>query len=73
MWMELERDQQEELNNRTSSLPLAMGMAFHIVMGPRLANWPNDNSKKNMGIPTKINISTYGMRNAPATRNTPLK
>ena len=45
--------------------PLNNGFIFHIDIGPRLANCPNDNSIKNNGNPTIPSINIYGSRNAP--------
>lgn len=34
-------------------------------MGPRLANWPNDSSRKNKGTPIRAKETKYGIRKAP--------
>ena len=45
--------------------PFNIGLTDHILAGPRLANWPNESSKKKTGSPTNANMMTYGMRKAP--------
>jgi hypothetical protein len=37
------------------------------VTGPCEANCPNDNSKKNRGMPAMTNMTAYGMRKVPVT------
>lgn len=34
-------------------------------MGPRLANWPNESSRKNKGTPIRAKETKYGIRKAP--------
>ena len=46
----------------TTGLPLKMLQQFQQVRGPALVNWPSDNSRKKMGMPTKNNMMTYGMK-----------
>ncbi len=46
-------------------MPLKRGLTFQIEIGPRLANCPKANSKKNSGRPTRPSIMTYGRRKAP--------
>ena len=46
-------------------LPLNNGTALHADIGPSPVNCPRDISRKNKGIPHRINMITYGMRNAP--------
>ncbi len=45
------------------SLPLKNLAISQQVKGPELVYWPRDNSKKKIGIPTKNNMITYGMKN----------
>ena len=35
------------------------------AIGPRLENWPNESSNMNIGMPTKMRVPKYGIRNAP--------
>ena len=51
---------------RIFDLPMNAGLTDHTVIGPCDANWPNDSSKKNKGIPAIHNIMAYGIRKAPA-------
>ena len=37
----------------TVNWPLNAGFMIHIFMGPRLANWPKESSRKNRGIPIR--------------------
>lgn len=45
-------------------LPLKSGHIWKTDIHPVLANWPNDISMKNKGIPHKTSIVKYGIRNA---------
>lgn len=45
--------------------PLNAGFTIHIFMGPRLANWPNESSRKNKGTPIRAKETKYGIRKAP--------
>lgn len=49
-------------------VPLNKGIDRQMVIGPRLANWPKESSRKNNGIPTSSCIIQYGIRNAPAKK-----
>lgn len=44
------------------------GFTLHIFMGPRLANWPNESSRKNKGIPSSAKETKYGIRKAPVKK-----
>lgn len=45
--------------------PAKMGAKFQHVRQDSLVNWPSDNSRYTIGIPTSINMVKYGMKNAP--------
>lgn len=45
------------------------GFTIHIFIGPRLANWPNESSRKNKGIPIRAKETKYGIRKAPEKKN----
>lgn len=49
-------------------LPLNMGLNFHTDVGPRLENCPNATSIKKIGSPANTSMITYGIRNAPKSR-----
>jgi len=42
-----------------------MGVIFHTPKPPMVRNWPTANSMKNIGIPPRITVRTYGTRKAP--------
>ena len=48
-----------------SNSPVKMGDILQIVIGPKEANCPNANSRKNNGSPQTIRTIMYGTRNAP--------
>jgi len=45
--------------------PFINGFMFQIAIGPRLVNWLQQSSMKNIGIPIMNNMMTNGMRKAP--------
>lgn len=51
-------------------LPANSGLTVQTVIGPCEANCPNDNSKKNRGIPAMTSMTAYGMRKVPVTEVT---
>lgn len=54
------------INSKTKKkTPLNAGFTIHIFIGPRLANWPNESSRKNKGIPIRAKETKYGIRKAP--------
>ena len=46
-------------------IPLPIGDNFQTARGPSCENWPSATSIKYIGLPTKTNKITYGMRKAP--------
>lgn len=42
-----------------------IGLTAHAVIGPWDENCPNDNSRKNNGMPAINSIIAYGIRKAP--------
>ena len=50
-------------------IPNKQGWMFdQALIGPFLIRWPIESSKRNRGMPSNINIMTYGMRKAPDGR-----
>lgn len=49
-------------------LPLKSGHIFHTPRPPIFRNWPNDVSRRNVGIPAKKSVSRYGTKKAPGRK-----
>lgn len=58
-------NEQQKHDNIFKITPLNAGFTIHIFMGPRLANWPNESSRKNKGTPIRAKETKYGIRKAP--------
>jgi len=56
----------------TLTSPLNAGHNFQTPNPPTLRYWPSDSSRKNIGIPAKNRVMTYGIRNAPRETYTDL-
>lgn len=58
----------EQVVNGTAYIPLNAGHSFQTPRPPMLRYWPSESSRKNIGIPAKNRVMRYGMRKAPANK-----